>query len=195
MVRARRAFPTRDPGAFFAPFCVGRLRSNRAHPSLAHRYLAQSPVSSPGLRSQTTNSVCTTTGARPRAAAVNLWAREAQDGRPAIGMPAHHRGYFFSVAPAAPATRFRLPGLAQPLRLLTPVPVSLPLVLMQMLLLVGTETEAVMAAAALAALAETVARSKIFARLRRAIFRAPAARVSDVPRPSGRWPWRPMRAM
>ena len=64
---------------------------------------------------------------------------------------------------------------------------SPPLVLMQMLLLFGTETEAVMAAAALAALPRTVARSKIFARLRRAIFVVRLWRARErCTRPSGR---------
>ena len=177
MVRARRALPTRDPGAFFLQNCVGRLRSNRAHPSLAHRSPAQSPVSSPALRSKVTNSACSTTGARPPAGAVNLWAREAHDGRRAMGMSAHHREHIFSGAPAALAARCRPPSLAQPLRLLTAVPVCSSLLLMQMLLLFGSSTAAVAAAATAAAVAHTIARSKIFARLRRAFFsRASGAR-------------------
>ena len=93
-----------------------------------------------------------------------------------MGKSAHHRGYFSPVAPAALAACCRPPSLARPLRLLTAV----PLVLMQMLLLVGCAMAAVAAAATVAWSAQTIAHSKIFARLRRAIFsRACGARGVD----------------
>jgi hypothetical protein len=47
--RARKRRPTRDPGAFFAPFWTKRLRSNRAHPFSYHMNFALCPVRSPGM--------------------------------------------------------------------------------------------------------------------------------------------------
>ena len=38
--RCAERFPTSNPCAFFAPFWPDRLRSDRAHPSVLHLYLA-----------------------------------------------------------------------------------------------------------------------------------------------------------
>ena len=45
--RARKRRPTRDPGAFFAPFLSDRLRPNCAHPFLYHLKFSSCRVPSP----------------------------------------------------------------------------------------------------------------------------------------------------
>jgi len=72
---------------------------------------------------QTVFSASETIGTRPPAGAVILWAREARDGRRATGVRGHHRGYRTFDENAAAAARLPPASLAQPLRLLTAVPV------------------------------------------------------------------------
>ena len=68
-------------------------------------------------------STSTTTDAQPPAAAVNLSTTDARDGRRVTGMRGHLRGYRTLDENAAPPVHIRPHGLAQPLRLLTAVPV------------------------------------------------------------------------
>ena len=125
--------------------------------------------------SQTMNYTSNNHGRSSTCRTVNLWARDAQDDRRAVGTSAHHRGQHTLAARAAAAARFRRPSLAQPLRLLTAVPVRPPPCAHADAAPHRHQDGGGGGAGGACGVRQTIRRSQIFARLRRAIFRAPAA--------------------
>ena len=114
--------PAREARAFWEPFLQKESRSEHAHPPIPHESLAPRRLPSPGMYFDAVNLTLLVSCVCGAVAAVNVSAREARDGRRAIGERAHARGCRTLGEHAPAAALLRPPHLAQRRRLPTAVP-------------------------------------------------------------------------